>query len=65
MGEPAPAPAIDRPDGVTIGAFLGVAVLERGGARRLETLVLIKGPDGTWRIRHSHTSSRPARRPGA
>ena len=27
----------------------------------LETLVLIKGDDGTWRIRHAHTSSR--RRP--
>ena len=24
----------------------------------LETLVLIKGPDGTWKIRHSHTSAR-------
>jgi ketosteroid isomerase-like protein len=32
-------------------------------SRGLETLVLIKGADGTWRIRHSHTSSRPARRP--
>ena len=31
----------------------------------LETLVLLKGPDGTWKIRHSHTSSRPARRPAA
>lgn len=29
----------------------------------LETLVLLKGPDGGWRIRHSHTSSR--RRPAA
>lgn len=29
----------------------------------LETLVLVKGADGSWRIRHSHTSSRPARRP--
>lgn len=28
----------------------------------LETLVLVKMPDGTWKIRHSHTSSR-ARRP--
>lgn len=33
-------------------------------SRGLETLVLVKTPDG-WRIRHSHTSSRPARRPGA
>jgi uncharacterized protein YcnI len=31
----------------------------------LETLVLLMGPDGTWKIRHSHTSSRPARRPAA
>ena len=27
----------------------------------LETLILLKGDDGAWRIRHSHTSSR--RRP--
>lgn len=33
-------------------------------SRGLETLVLVKTPDG-WKIRHSHTSSRPARRPGA
>jgi ketosteroid isomerase-like protein len=32
-------------------------------SRGLETLVLVKGADGTWKIRHSHTSSRPARRP--
>lgn len=30
----------------------------------LETLVLVKAADGTWKIRHSHTSSRP-RRPAA
>ena len=29
----------------------------------LETLLLLKGDDGAWRIRHSHTSSR--RRPAA
>jgi uncharacterized protein YcnI len=29
----------------------------------LATYLLIKGPDGAWKIRHSHTSSRPARRP--
>lgn len=29
----------------------------------LETLVLIKADDGAWRIRHSHTSSRPRRPP--
>ena len=33
--------------------------LDSGG---LETLVLVKSSDGTWKIRHSHTSSR-ARRP--
>lgn len=32
-------------------------------SRGLETLVLIKGTDGSWKIRHSHTSSHPARRP--
>jgi ketosteroid isomerase-like protein len=30
----------------------------------LETLVVVKGEDGAWKIRHSHTSSRP-RRPAA
>jgi ketosteroid isomerase-like protein len=34
-------------------------------ARGLETLLLLKGTDGRWKIRHSHTSSRPARRPAA
>jgi uncharacterized protein (TIGR02246 family) len=34
-------------------------------SRGLETLVLLKGADGNWKIRHSHTSSRPARRPAA
>ena len=34
-------------------------------SRGLETLVLIRGADGSWKIRHSHTSSRPARRPAA
>ena len=33
--------------------------------RGLETLLLLKGTDGRWKIRHSHTSSRPARRPAA
>lgn len=32
-------------------------------ARGLETLVLVKSADGVWRIQHSHTSSRPIRRP--
>ena len=31
-------------------------------ATGLETLILVKGQDGRWLIRHSHTSSR--RRPG-
>ena len=34
-------------------------------AEGLATYVLIKGTDGDWKIRHSHTSSRPARRPAA
>lgn len=29
----------------------------------LATYVLVKGNDGAWKIRHSHTSSRPVRRP--
>jgi uncharacterized protein (TIGR02246 family) len=29
----------------------------------LATYLLMRSADGTWRIRHSHTSSRPARRP--
>ena len=33
-------------------------------SRGLETLVLIKAEDGAWKIRHTHTSSRP-RRPAA
>ncbi len=32
-------------------------------SRGLETLVLVKDSAGNWKIRHSHTSSRPARRP--
>jgi len=30
-------------------------------SRGLETLVLIKAEDGAWKIRHTHTSSRPRR----
>ncbi len=44
-----------------IKAKMGDRQLDSGG---LETLVLVKGGDG-WKIRHSHTSSRPGRRPGA
>ncbi|MEO7134629.1 MAG: DUF1775 domain-containing protein [Vicinamibacterales bacterium] len=44
-----------------IKAKMGDRQLDSGG---LETLVLVK--DGNvWKIRHSHTSSRPVRRPGA
>lgn len=43
----------------TIKAKMGQRDLDSEG---LETLVLVKMPDGSWRIRHSHTSSR-ARRP--
>ena len=43
----------------TIKAKMGERDLDSEG---LETLVLLKMPDGSWKIRHSHTSSR-ARRP--
>jgi uncharacterized protein YcnI len=45
----------------SIKAKMGDRQLDFGG---LETLVLVKSSDGTWKIRHSHTSSR-ARRPQA
>jgi uncharacterized protein YcnI len=45
----------------SIKAKMGDRQLDSGG---LETLVLVKGADGTWKIRHSHTSNR-ARRPQA
>lgn len=44
-----------------IKAKMGERVIDSGG---LETLVLIKGEDGAWKIRHSHTSAR-ARRPAS
>lgn len=44
-----------------IKAKMGERALDSTG---LETLVLVKGGDGKWKIRHSHTSSRP-RRPAA
>lgn len=43
----------------SLKARMGERDVDSGG---LETLVLIKGDDGAWKIRHSHTSSR-ARRP--
>jgi uncharacterized protein YcnI len=45
----------------SIKAKMGDRQLDSGG---LETLVLVKSADGIWKIRHSHTSSRP-RRPQA
>jgi ketosteroid isomerase-like protein len=42
-----------------IKAKMGERTLDSSG---LETLVLIKAADGTWKIRHTHTSAR-ARRP--
>lgn len=44
----------------SIKAKMSDRVLDSGG---LETLVLVKGADGAWKIRHSHTSSRPRRPP--
>jgi ketosteroid isomerase-like protein len=56
------------PGGLTAYATSEYFVKAKMGDRQidstgLETLVLIKGADGSWKIRHSHTSSRPARRP--
>ena len=49
---------------VTSDYSLKVQMKEREvDASGLETLILLKGDDGTWRIRHTHTSSR--RRPPA
>jgi len=45
----------------SIKAKMGDRQLDSGG---LETMVLLKSADGTWKPRHSHTSSR-ARRPQA
>ena len=45
----------------SLKAKMGERAVDTGG---LETLVLIKGDDGAWRIRHSHTSSRPRRPAG-
>ena len=61
-------PHVLGPDGrtayVTSEYRLKARVKERDvDAAGLETLVLLKGDDGAWRIRHSHTSSR--RRPPA
>ena len=42
----------------SLKAKMGDRAVDSGG---LETLVLVKGADGAWKIRHSHTSSRPRR----
>ena len=44
----------------TLKAKMGDRDIDAAG---LETLVLVKGADGAWQIRHSHTSSRPRRPP--
>ena len=44
----------------TLKAKMGERDIDAAG---LETLVLVKGADGAWKIRHSHTSSRPRRPP--
>ena len=44
----------------TLKAKMGERAIDSGG---LETLVLVQGADGAWKIRHSHTSSRPRRPP--
>lgn len=42
----------------SLKAKMGERNIDAGG---LETLILVKGDDGRWTIRHSHTSSRPRR----
>jgi uncharacterized protein (TIGR02246 family) len=44
----------------TLKAKMGERDVDSEG---LATHVLVKGADGAWKIRHSHTSSRPVRRP--
>lgn len=39
----------------SLKAVMGGTAIDSGG---LETLILLKGQDGTWKIRHSHTSAR-------
>lgn len=46
----------------TLKARMGERQIDSEG---LATYLLLKGADGAWKIRHSHTSSRPARRPPA
>lgn len=42
-------------------AKIGERMVDSGG---LETLVVVKGTDGAWKIRHTHTSARPRRPAG-
>jgi len=44
----------------TLKATMGDRAIDSEG---LATYLLVRQGDGPWRIRHSHTSSRPARRP--
>lgn len=46
----------------TLKARMGDRDIDSEG---LATYVLLRGAGGAWQIRHSHTSSRPARRPAA
>ena len=46
----------------TLEAKMGERDIDSEG---LATYLLIKAADGAWKIRHSHTSSRPARKPDA
>lgn len=39
----------------SLKAMVGGKAIDSGG---LETLILFKGQDGTWKIRHLHTSAR-------
>jgi uncharacterized protein YcnI len=45
----------------SLKARMGEREVDSGG---LATYVLVKGSDGAWKIRHSHTSSRPRRPAG-
>ena len=46
----------------TLKAKMGERDIDSEG---LATYLLLRGTDGAWKIRHSHTSSRPVRKPAA
>ena len=46
VGEPAKVPAADRPDGLTVGAFIGVAVL--GGLNAIAVKATVRELDPLW-----------------